>query len=260
MTVAGPAVRVRDDDTHLVLAQRTVAAGPITALAATADGEFIVVGDNSGGVGRFDAGTLAPVGTWLRLDRRVVAVAAGPAATAVVLLDDSTYTVVDLAEGEVVHRGSTIVAATSATVSPDGGRLAIGGAHGEVGLLDLSSQQWILAPMPNQREFVDGMSFSADGRTLVTSTFDGDVRLWDGTTGVPIGGVQAGENSPAVAIMLPDGRAAVVATRDGAVYRLSTDVDSWLGFACAVAGRNLTAQEWRDTFGDEAFRTTCPTR
>ena len=85
-------------------------------------------------------------------------------------------------------------------------------------------------------------------------------RLWDGNSGVPIAGVQVGENqSPAVAVLPPDGQTAIVATGDGAVYRLATRFDQWTAFACAVAGRNLTLGEWQAVFGDEPYRETCPT-
>ncbi len=30
-----------------------------------------------------------------------------------------------------------------------------------------------------------------------------------------------------------------------------------IDYACAVAGRDLTEQEWRDAFGDLAYRSTC---
>jgi len=86
------------------------------------------------------------------------------------------------------------------------------------------------------------------------------VRLWDGNSGAPIAGVQVGrEQSPAVATLPDDGHDALIATRDGAVYRLDTRFDHWTAFACAVAGRNLTAQEWQAVFGDQPFHATCPT-
>ena len=32
---------------------------------------------------------------------------------------------------------------------------------------------------------------------------------------------------------------------------------AWIAHACRVAGRDLTADEWRDTFADQAPRKTC---
>lgn len=38
-----------------------------------------------------------------------------------------------------------------------------------------------------------------------------------------------------------------VPAADGPIYTLPTDVDDWIGFACKVAGRDLTPSEWRET-------------
>ena len=113
--------------------------------------------------------------------------------------------------------------------------------------------------MVAHRQFVDGTSFSADGQTVVTTSFDGGVRFWDGTNGTPVAGVELGQDqSPAVATLLPDGHDALVATRDGAVYQLDTRFDRWTAFACTLAARNLSTAEWRAVFGDQPYRETCP--
>jgi predicted ATP-grasp superfamily ATP-dependent carboligase len=51
----------------------------------------------------------------------------------------------------------------------------------------------------------------------------------------------------------------VIAYQDGSVVTYDTDPRAWEQHACAVAGRNLTADEWRDAFGDRPYRETCPT-
>jgi WD40 repeat protein len=259
VTVAGRTLRVRDTGNNQVVAERTVALSPITALASTPEGAFVVVGERSGGMDRVEARTLAPGGPRLQFNHPVKAVATGTRDTAVALLDDKTYAVVDLAEGSVLTMGSLGFTPTSAGVSPDGSRLAIGGSLGEVGLLDLDSQEWIAPSTAAHRQFVDGVAFARDGRTFVTSSFDGGVRLWDAETGASLAGVQVGQQSPAVATLTPDGLDAVVASRDGAVYRLETAFDQWTAFACAVAGRNFTNQEWQAVFGDQPYRETCQT-
>ncbi len=260
VTVAGRDLRLWDSRTSQIIADGTVAASGITALAATPDGAFAVVGERDGSVERVETRALAGAGPRVRLDHAVTAVAPGAGVTAVALLDDKSYAVVDLADGTVLQRGESRHQTRGRGVSPDGHRLAVGGSTGEVGLLDLDSQEWITAPAMAHRQFVDSISFAADGATFVTASFDGGVRLWDGNTGAPIAGVQVGEKqSPAVAALPPDGQAAIVATGDGAVYRLPTGFDQWTAFACAVAGRNLTTVEWQAVFGDEPYRDTCPT-
>jgi WD40 repeat protein len=227
VTVADRSLRVRSRGSAQLIKDRVVISGKISAIAGTPDGRYVVVGDDTGSLQRVDADTLSAAGPRVHLSSRVAAIAAGPADSAVALLDDKTYVVVDLVSGEELRRGDLTVKPATAALSADGGRLAVGGAGGEVGLLDLQSQQWIALPQVAHHQTVGGVAFSADGQTLVTSSFDSGVRLWNGFTGEPIAGVQVGQDpSAAVATVSPDGTAAIVATRDGAVYRLDTRFDS----------------------------------
>ncbi len=156
--------------------------------------------------------------------------------------------------------GSAGMIPVAAALSPDGARLAVGGRGGEVGLLDLDSGDWVAAPVVAHRQYVLTVSYAADGATFVTSSFDGGLRAWDGSTGAVLGTATAGANDhPAFAAVLPDGHDAIAASPDGAVYRWDTRLDRWIDFACALAGRNLTDAEWRDAFGDQPYRQTCPT-
>ncbi len=129
----------------------------VTALAATPDGGFVVVGDRAGGVRRMATSDLAAAGPRVVLDHPVTAVAPGPGDTAVALLDDKTYAVVNLADGSVLQRGSLGIKPSAAAVSPDGGRLLVGGSSGEVGLFDLGAQEWIAAPVVGHRQIVDSV-------------------------------------------------------------------------------------------------------
>jgi WD40 repeat protein len=258
LTVAGRDLHLWDGQAGQIVADGTVAGSGITALAATADGAFAVVGERDGSVRRVETRALAAAGRRVRLDHAVTAVAPGAGATAVALLDDKSYAVVDLADGTVLRQGSLGIKPSAAAISPDGHRLAVGGSTGEVGMLDLDSQEWITAPAVAHRQFVDSISFAADGATFVTASYDGGVRLWDGTNGAQVAGVRVGEKpSSAAAVLPPDGQAAIIATSDGAVYRLPTGFDQWRDFACTVAGRNLTTVEWQTVFGNEPHRDTC---
>jgi hypothetical protein len=58
---------------------------------------------------------------------------------------------------------------------------------------------------------------------------------------------------------LPDGHTVVIATPDGGIHTWDTRPSTWMEFACTVAGRNLTTDEWSDAFGDRPYSETCPT-
>ena len=57
---------------------------------------------------------------------------------------------------------------------------------------------------------------------------------------------------------MPDGHTLIVATTDHEVFTWDTRLETWVERACAIAGRNLTTQEWRHAFGDRPYRHTCP--
>ena len=56
---------------------------------------------------------------------------------------------------------------------------------------------------------------------------------------------------------LGDGHTAVIVGSDGDIHALDTDARTWVAFACALAGRDLTAAEWTKVLGDREYRPTC---
>ena len=58
---------------------------------------------------------------------------------------------------------------------------------------------------------------------------------------------------------LPDGHTLLISTTEGFVSTWDTRPESWVDFACAVAGRNLTKDEWGQAFGTRPYHETCPT-
>ena len=257
VTAAGPVLKVWDSSTGNLVNKRIIGTGDITAVAAGTDGGSVVVGDRTGGVRRVDTDTMDS-GPVVQFDHPAVALAMNGATSAIALLDDKTYATVNLDDGSVVQRRDLGFKPTAAAVSPDGARLAVGGASGEGGLLDLASGDWINPPTRTHRTFVTGASFAPDGRTFVTSAFDGGVQFWDGVNGTPTAGMHVSQNeSPAIAVMTPDQHTAVVATADGAVYRVDGRFDQWVAHLCDVVGRDLTKEEWQANFDGQAHRQTC---
>lgn len=254
VTAAGRTLRVRDRDSRRVTAERDVGSSAVTALTVTPDGAAVVAGDRTGRLWRADVGSLAPIGAPISLGHPVTAVAAGPDGHAAALLDDGTYAWVELTAGTVQHTGDLGIKGTVAALSPDGTALVVGGSRGEVGLLDLTDQQWLRPPAVAHPLYVVGAGFEADGG-FFTSAFDGSLRLWSGT-GEPVGGLQIA-GSPAFAAPAPDGAGVLVTTTDGAVRTVDSDFASWIRFGCTVAGRDLTTMEWQGVFGDRDYHRSC---
>jgi WD40 repeat protein len=250
-------VRVWDWRRSELVAERKVAQGYV-GVAYSADGRRIVVGARSGAVFQVDADTLEPIGDRIELEAVVQELFATPDANTVLgLVAGNYYAVIDLIDGAVVETELGVDPAW-VDLSPDGTRLAVGAATGEVGVADVRTGEWVRPPAGSHDGWVQRVTYAPDGSILVSSGNDGQVKVWDGRTGEPLATIAPGSRNVWAAVeFLPDGHTVIVATRDGAVYTWDTRVESWVEFACRVAGRNLTDAEWRDAFRDRPYRQTC---
>jgi WD40 repeat protein len=242
------------------VAEARVAQGPVTGLDYTGDGTRLVVGEQeAAGLVALDAETLAPTGRAVPGDGRVVSVSAGPDdRTAIALTSEPGFALVDLVAGRVIRDGPLGSAPISAEFSPDGERVAISFME-RVGVLDVATGDWMRTPVDGHDQTVSSLAYAPDGNLLASGSDDGRVGLWDGRTGALLGTMLPGRpTTPVTVSFLPDGHTVLISAIDGAVYTWDTRVQSWIDHACAIAGRNLTRDEWRDAFGDRPYHPTCP--
>jgi DNA-binding beta-propeller fold protein YncE len=142
------------------------------------------------------------------------------------------------------------------SVSLDGA--LVGAAAGDVTQYDLDTLKPIAA-FPGARGEVNTLQFSTDSATLVATSLDQTVSIYDVATRTRIGDPLPTE-APFVypGFLRPDGKAVAVTVRNGiAIW----DIDSahLAVAACALAGRNLTRAEWDSYLGKlGAYRKTCP--
>jgi WD40 repeat protein len=143
--------------------------------------------------------------------------------------------------------------------SPDGRTYWLGGWDGRVARVDVATGA-VSGPLQRVHDGpITWLAFSPDGRTMVSQAADGKLSMWDATTGVPTAVVQPGPASiGGVAAYRVDGHTIIVAYDDGSMVSFETDPDAWKAYACEVAGRNLTQDEWRDAFPDRSYERTCP--
>ena len=146
---------------------------------------------------------------------------------------------------------------TGVAFSPDGLSLATSAEDATVRLWSRTGAA-IGAPLWAGSE-LNALAFSLDGRTLAGAQADGAIRLWDVATRRPLGAPLAGQ-----AADLAFARSLVAASPSGLVRHSdllwASRPDQVAGRFCAIAGRELTEEEWRAYVPGKDRRATCNTR
>jgi WD40 repeat protein len=171
------------------------------------------------------------------------------------------WRVVDVHTGEVVSDGGKLdFPATASVASPDRSKVAVAGDAGEVVVLDLATGS-IVRGASTAAPAVYWLDFSDDGELLVSGAEDGSVGLWDAASMDLVGRLQPphdGEPIPASAQFIGDTHDVAIASYDGTIYKWETGLDRALDFACQMAGRDLTEEEWTQVLPDQPYQSVCP--
>jgi WD40 repeat protein len=171
------------------------------------------------------------------------------ASTVAVVQDNSVVQVTELASGhQHVLSGQAAVSVVFA-----GDRLLVGRDDNSLEVWNTAGTQRLSTIAPDAG-YALGITAVPNSRLVARLTELGQLELWNIDTGERIGDIQlpypgrvAGEppwDSTALAAT-PDGSELVTASEDGAILRWEVQPDAWIRAACALAGRNLTLDEWR---------------
>ncbi len=150
--------------------------------------------------------------------------------------------------------------------SPDGSRLAVGGALGLLTVFDLGTGSRAHEPIKVQDHFVQQVEWTPDGQTVLASGADGNVALYDVprdvVRAVPLPGsselATSADMVNGYTHLLPGTSDEVVAlsgARSG--HRYPMDPTVWLDEVCTVVGRDLTEAEWSRYVPERPYRRTC---
>jgi WD40 repeat protein/DNA-binding SARP family transcriptional activator len=113
-------------------------------------------------------------------------------------------------------------------------------------------------PLTGHNGGVDSLDFSPNGRTLVTLSDDGKLRLWDVDTRKLIGAPLPVSNTGGSVHYFPDGKHVLGVFGSGAGIVWSVDPADWAAKACSIAHRNLSRGEWTEFLGHRQYRDVCP--
>ncbi|HEX7312125.1 MAG TPA: protein kinase [Gaiellaceae bacterium] len=150
-------------------------------------------------------------------------------------------------------------AVPSVAFDPSGELVAGGGANGPVHVWRVADQRPAFPPLTGHIGPVTGTAFDPAGSFLATTTLFGATRLWDAVTGLGYGDELAASPRPSAVLssmefpqflglrnaFSPDGKVLAVSGVETLAMLWDADPAVWRRRACAIAGRNLTREQWK---------------
>jgi WD40 repeat protein len=165
---------------------------------------------------------------------------------------------VDPTSGDVIAEApdGVLYGEGQGAMSPDGSRMVVAGPGLRVRLLDVDKRTYI--DEDSSTPYGDSPTFAPDGSQFALAQGE-RVRLWDGRTGEYQASLPLPSGTGAFSIAYRrDSTGVVIASTDGRTWTANTRTETWVERACAIAGRNLTDDEWSQFFPSRPYEPTCP--
>ena len=264
LTTAGDErLRIWDTTTGRQLAVKQFPKGVQLHATFSADGDRVYVVDRSGMLSTYDRATLRRVRAGVVVGTGVTTMGARGDVVLVLRLDGSFVRVrPETAEilGEAPAGTVTDPEDAPNDLSPDGSLLATSDAEYRMRLLDVENLEWIGSDARTDTLADAGgwVAFAPDGSQFAALQSNG-IGLWDGHTGDYRGSLPIPALATGASIRyLPDSSGLLIAARDGRTWTADTRTRTWTERACALAGRNLSQDEWTRFFPSRPYEATCP--
>ncbi|HKE68271.1 MAG TPA: hypothetical protein VKB55_03400, partial [Nocardioidaceae bacterium] len=82
--------------------------------------------------------------------------------------------------------------------------------------------------------------------------------LWNGQTGQLLAQIAPSNTPTEIGFESDPNHVLITPIPGGPVYQWNTRIDDAIAYACRMAGRDFTEEEWATEFGDRPYQETCP--
>ncbi len=175
-----------------------------------------------------------------------------------VLVASSATTVVawDARSGEQRLRVPAADRAHAFALSPDSRVVAAGSADGQIQLWDLRTGKPRGPAIKVAGSAIYQLAISPDGRLLAVGALNGTAAVWDLRTRTRLGQSFTVEKGLAPNVTFkPDGR--LIVGEHVSAIEWPLDRPTLQRFACRIAGRDITREEWKDVLPNQPYRRVC---
>jgi WD40 repeat protein len=157
---------------------------------------------------------------------------------------------------KTVHPGGGAFSLTVAFEAD--GTLASGDTRGMVAFWNPRTGRSVGHPALVAAAPVGSVAYAPSGSTFATTGGSDGLRLWTTSTEQQLGSAFPGpRGSWGNAQYTPDGSHLIVVYQDGKGFVWPTSLRAWEQHACAVAGRNLTREEWQRYVPRHSYARVC---
>ncbi len=166
----------------------------------------------------------------------------------------------DIAQGKILYTIPSEIVDTisSIALSPNWQYLAVGTTHGEIFLWDWKTAMKIGLPLNYLgKADVTSLQFSPDSKILAAGYADFALNLWDINSHQLLTPTFYRHTGVVLDIAFNSDGTRMASAGD-AILQWDTNPASWVVKVCALAGRNLTENEWIQYFPNQLYRPTCP--
>ena len=197
--------------------------GPLTGAEFSPDGKLVVTASEDKTARVWDTST-GEIVTPLKHDDEVRSAEFSPDGKLIITASDfsvwvwDAYTYKNIAQLTMPERPQVLVdgAMKIAKFSPEGSRIVAGNQTGRVGVWD--AKGGFLVELIGHTQYLTSISFSKDGKLIVTTSADETARVWDTSIGKSLATLQGPKGEFWNADFSPDGNFTVTANQDNSAW------------------------------------------